>query len=338
MLILSLGADMRRREFITFLGGAMALAPRAVCAQQSSDRVRRIGVLSTGLQTPVTAAGYPLFVAQLRQLGFTEGSNLAIDFRALDQNDSRKTFIDAADMRGKVDVIVALGSEVFLQAAIAADDTVPIVMTAFNFDPIERGYVKSLARPGGNVTGVTFRQPELASKQIELLREAFPARTRLAIFYDGQSTDQFSAAETAAKSMRLDFQAVKLENPPYDFDKAFQSVEQGKADMLLVLSSGYFSLHRAQIALLAGQQHLPTMFIFSTYVEAGGLMSYGVDFLPSYRRAAESVAKILRGAKPADLPVEQVTNFELAVNLRTAKAIGVELPTSILLRANKVIE
>jgi putative ABC transport system substrate-binding protein len=327
---------MRRREFIIAASGAL-MGPTVARGQQA-DRVRRIGVLSTSLLTPVSAAGYPIFIAQLRQLGFSEGANLAIDFRALDQNDNRKPFADAIDMRGKVDLIVALGSEVFVQAAVAADKSVPIVMTAFNFDPIARGYVKSLARPGGNITGVTFRQPELASKQIELLQEAFPTRKRLAVFYDEQSADQFSAAEVAAKLMRLDVLAVKLERPPYDFDKAFQSVSQGRAEALLVLSSGYFSAHRAQIALLAAQQRLPTMFIFKPYVESGGLMSYGVDFLPSYQRAAEYVAKILRGAKPGDLPVEQVTSFELVVNLKTARAIGVELPTSILLRANTVIE
>ena len=211
-------------------------------------------------------------------------------------------------------------------------------MTAYNFDPIERGYVKSLARPGGNITGVTFRQPELVSKQIELLKEAFPDRTRLAVFYDGQSADQFSAAEAAAKSMRLELRAIKLENPPYDFAPAFRSAAQGAAQMLLVLSSGYFSPHRVRIAERAIEHRLPTMFIFKTYIEAGGLMSFGVDYLPSFQRAAQYVAKILQGAKPADLPVEQVETFELAVNLKTAKAMGMELPTSILLRANTVIE
>jgi putative ABC transport system substrate-binding protein len=198
--------------------------------------------------------------------------------------------------------------------------------------------VKTLARPGGNITGVTFRQPELAGKQIELLREAFSGHSQIAILYDAQSADQFSVAATAAKSMQLQFHAVKLENPPYDFALAFRSVAQSGGQMVLVLSSSYFTSHRASIAALAIQHRLPTMFIFRTYVEAGGLMSYGVDYLPSFRRVAEYVAKILKGAKPADLPVEQVTTFELAVNLKTAKAIGMELPTSILLRANTVIE
>jgi putative ABC transport system substrate-binding protein len=334
---------MKRREFIALLGGAAAapaFLPHPAHAQQSG-KLARVGLLFNGVKAPLTAAGYPVFIDELRQHGFIEGKNLLIEQRVLDQNsgDTAKLFSDAAELvRSKIDVLVAFGSEVFLQAAVAATRTIPTVMVAINYNPIERGYVKTLARPGGNITGVTFRQPELAGKQIELLREAFPGHSQIAILYDAQSADQFSVAATAAKSMQLQFHAVKLENPPYDFALAFRSVAQSGGQMVLVLSSSYFTSHRASIAALAIQHRLPTMFIFRTYVEAGGLMSYGVDYLPSFRRVAEYVAKILKGAKPADLPVEQVTTFELAVNLKTAKAIGMELPTSILLRANTVIE
>jgi putative ABC transport system substrate-binding protein len=211
-------------------------------------------------------------------------------------------------------------------------------MIAINFDPVARGYVNSLARPGGNITGVVFQQLELAQKQLELLTQAFPDRTRLAVLWDAVSADQFSAAEQTAKLLRMQIQSLKLENPPYDFDAAFRSVTAGGGQMVLVLSSPFFIAHRGRIAELLIERRLPGMFIQRAYVEGGGLMSYGVNFSQMYRRAADYVAKILKGTKPADLPIEQATKFELIVNLKTAKAIDIELPTAMLLRADEVIE
>ena len=211
-------------------------------------------------------------------------------------------------------------------------------MLAANYDPFARGYVKSLAQPGGNVTGLFYRHPELAVKQLELLVEAFPERTRVAVLLDSASADQLSAIERAVQSMRLSLRPLKLENPPYDFDAAFREVVQGEAQMLHVLSNPLFIPQRAHIAGLAIRHRLPTMFIWRQYVEVGGLMSYGVDSGSMWRRAASYVAKILRGAQPANLPVEEATNFEFALNLKTAKALRVTLPTSILLRADEVIE
>jgi putative ABC transport system substrate-binding protein len=253
--------------------------------------------------------------------------------------DSNKLFADAAELaQSNVDVLVAFGSEVFIQAAVAATKTIPTVIMAINYDPIARGYVTSLAQPGGNITGVTFRQPELASKQMELLKEAFPDRERLAVLYDAESAEQFGMATVAAEPLQMRIDAVKLENPPYEFELVFRSLAERGSQAVLVLSSGLFTAHRARIAELAIRHHLPTMFIFRSYVESGGLMSYGVDFVPPYARVANYVAKILNGAKPADLPLEQVSHFEMVINLKTAKAIGIEFPTSILLRANTVIE
>jgi putative ABC transport system substrate-binding protein len=209
---------------------------------------------------------------------------------------------------------------------------------AVQYDPIERGYVSSLARPGGNITGVFYRQPELAAKQLELLTQTFPEKSRLGVLYDTNSADQFSAAEEAARSMPLELRPLKLEKPPYDFGAAFQAMAQGGAQMALVLSSPFFVERRPEVAAFAIEYRLPTMFVFKSYVEAGGLMSYGVEQLAMYRRIGLYVAKILNGTQPADLPVEQPTKFELIVNLKTAKAIGIELPTSILLRADEVIE
>jgi putative tryptophan/tyrosine transport system substrate-binding protein len=328
---------MKRREFILALGGAALAWPRATRAQQL-DRVRRVGVLGPGLDNPVSGPGYKIFVSELHRLGFTEGHNLVVEYRRTDEG-LPKAFTGANEMvAAKAEVLVANGPEIALQAATAARPVVPIVMLANNYDPFARGYVKSLVQPGSNVTGLFYRAPELAVKQLELLAEAFPERSRVAVLLDSASADQFTAIERATQSMRLSLRSLKLENPPYDFDAAFRTVVHDEAQMLHVLSSPLFTPQRARIADLAIRHRLPTMFIFRHYVEAGGLMSYGVDTRPMWRRAASYVAKILRSAQPDDLPVERAENFEFSVNLKTAKAIGVELPTSILLRADEVIE
>jgi putative ABC transport system substrate-binding protein len=327
---------MKRREFISLLGGAAAW-PVAAGAQQGG-KLARVGFLGNDLDAPISGPGYKIFLSELRKLGFTDGQNLVVEYRRVDEG-MPKAFAAANELAAaRAEVLVASGAEIAVQAAAAVRPAVPIVMLANNYDPIARGYVSSLARPGGNVTGVMYRQPELAVKQLELLAEAFPDRTRVGVLWDSLSADQFVAAEGAAKSMRLSLRPVKLENPPYDFDGAFATLAQDEVKVLLVLSSTFFFGHRGHITELAIRHGLPSMFIFKEYVEAGGLMSYGVDTVPQYRRAASYVAKILRGAQPAELPVEQVNNFEFALNLKTAKALGVALPTSILLRADEVIE
>ena len=241
-------------------------------------------------------------------------------------------------VRANPDVLVALGSEPLLQAFIQVTRTIPIVFVANNYDPLARGYVQSLAKPGSNITGVFLRQTELAEKQVELLTQAFPDRTRLAVLWDTISADQFEAAERRARSQRLEVLSHKMENPPYDVAAAFQYFADVKADMLLLLSSPFFAMRREQIVSLAIRYRLPSMFIFKPYVEAGGLMSYGADNVAMYRQGATLVGKILNGARADDLPVEQPTKFEMVLNLKTAKAIGIELPTAILIRADEVIE
>jgi putative ABC transport system substrate-binding protein len=327
---------MRRREFIT-LGGAAVTWPLTARAQEPSQ-IARIGVLNTRLDDAVSGGlGYKAFIAELQKLGFAEGRNLLIHNGRTDEGADR-AFDDAAEMvRSDVVVIVASGAELSLKAAKAASPTIPIVVLATNYDPIALGYVASLARPGSNVTGLFYRQPELAQKRVELLVEAFPARTRLAMLWDASSSEPSAAAERTANALNLQLHSVRLEHPPYDFESAFRDLRE-RSEMLLVLSSRFFAPHRSRIAELAIQHRLPSMFIFSAYAKVGGLMSYGVDPIPPWRRAASFVAKILRGARPPDLPVEQATTFELVVNLKTAKAIGLELPTSILLRADEVIE
>jgi putative ABC transport system substrate-binding protein len=335
-----------RRDFITLLGGAAAagatIRPHPLAAQQSG-RLYRIGFFGGALPASPAASnvmdlGYPAFRDELRKRGFIDGRNLVIEFRSTRQKADR-LHADAAELvRSNVDLIVAAGPEVAVQAALAASRTVPIVMWANNFDPLSRGYVQSLARPGGNVTGLFTRQPELAAKQVEILKETFPDRTRLTALWDALSADQLGGAERAAKSLHLTLRALKLENPPYDMAAAFRRVAEGDPQMLLVLSSPLFGPHNKELAEGTLRSRLPAMFIFKYYVEDGGLMSYGIDIKSDFRRLAEFVAKILNGSTPAELPVEQPTKFELIVNLKTAKAIGIELPTSLLLRADEVIE
>jgi putative ABC transport system substrate-binding protein len=328
-------AKMKRREFITLLGGATAW-PLVARAQQP-DRLIRLGVLGPTLNNPAATVPYEAFRTALGEGGFREGQNLTIDYQNVD--DPRGPFVAAAELtRSRPDLIVASGPEASLQAVMGVSGFIPVVMIAINFDPLARGYIASLARPGGNITGFVFQQLELAQKQVELLSQAFPDRTRLATLFDAQSADQFVVAERTAKLLNLQVHPLRLENPPYDFEAAIRGAASGDAQMLLVLSSPFFLPYRTRIVEAANARHLPSMFIARHWAEVGGLMSYGADFSGMYRRAAEYVAKILKGAKPTDLPVEQATKFQLVINLKTAKAIGIELPTAILLRADEVIE
>ncbi len=325
---------MRRREFLGVLGAAGGAWPFAARAQEGS--IARVGVLAP--DGAASRLAWPFFIDELRKLGFVQGRNLAIEFRRIDQGTAR-AFAGANELAAwRADVLYAFGPELGLQAAAAARPPVPIVILANNYDPIARGYVQSLSRPGGNVTGIVSRQLELVAKQIELLMEAFPERKRLGALWDALSADQFAVAEREAKARQLTLRAIKMENPPYDFDRAFRALAQDGVDMLHVLGSPLIAAQYERIAELAIRYRLPQIHILRLYVVGGGLMSYGVDFVPMMRRAASFIARILRGANPADLPLEQVNQFEFVVNMKTAKAIGVTLPTSILLRADEVIE
>jgi putative ABC transport system substrate-binding protein len=329
--------QLKRREFITLLSGtgvAWSVAARA----REGGKIARVGWLAASLDNPVQAQGRKVLTSSLRRLGFTEGQNLVIEHRPTDEGIA-KAFAGANELvAAKADVLLADGPELALQAATAARPVVPVVMLANNYDPFERGYVKTLAQPGGNVTGMFYRQQELAAKQLELLSEAFPGLKQVGVLWDYVSEDTFRSAARAAPAMGLSLGSVKLESPPYDFEVGFRTLTEAKSQAILVLSSPLFTPRRFQIAELAIRHGLPTMFIFKTYVEAGGLMSYGVDPAVMYQRAGSYIAKVLRGAKPADLPVEQASNFQFALNLKTAKALGLALPTSILLRADEVIE
>ena len=327
---------MRRRDVLSLLGGAAVSWPIGARAQQSGN-VARIGVFA-GATNPVMAQPYRAFLEELGRFGFNEDQNLTIDLHRSDQDLPALSKQAADTVRANVNALAALGSEPVLHACVAATRTIPIVFVANNYDPIARGYVHSLAKPGGNVTGVFLRQTELAEKQVELLKEAFPGRTKLAVWWDKVSADQFVAAEHRAKVMGLEVQSDELRDPPYRFDAAVERAVNARSEMLLVLSSPFFGRLREQIAELLIQQRLPAMFIFKAYVEAGGLMSYGANPVAMYRQAGTFMGKVLTGAKPADLPVEQPNKYEMVVNLKTAKAMGLELPVSILLRADEVVE
>jgi putative ABC transport system substrate-binding protein len=328
---------MKRREFIAVLGSAAVALPQAAMAQQPS-KIVRIGYLGVQPDNPMIVASYSEISSELRRLGFIEGQNLTIIYRHHNVPGVDISRLAAELVQSKVDVLVADGPEPVLQAAVAATNTIPIAMIAINFDPISRHYISSLSRPGGNVTGLAFQSTELAQKQLELLKQALPGKTRATALYDELSAAQFKAAQQAAERLGLELNGIKLENPPYDFDAAFRSLAQRPTDMLLVLSSGHFTKSAPHIARLAIGQHVPTMFTFKSYVEAGGFMSYGVDYVAMHRQIVPLLGKILSGAKPADIPVEQPTTFELVINLKTARALGLEIPVTLLGRADQVIE
>ena len=237
-----------------------------------------------------------------------------------------------------MDLIVASGPEVTLQAARKATTTVPIVIAAVDFDPIARGYIASLAKPGGNVTGVFLRQIELTSKRIQLLKDALPSVTRIAVFWDAISADQWRETERTAPGVGLRLQGLELRNPPYHLADAFQTAARGRAEAVLVLMSPIFFPQRVQVAELGLKSQLPTICGLSQYAYAGALMSYGVNLDDMFRHVALYIDKILKGAKPAELPVEQPTKFELVINLKTAKALGLTISASLLQRADQVIE
>ena len=328
---------MRRREFITVFTCGAVTWPFWARAQELK-KLPRVGFLGPDRNiSPTQIELYRAFSSQLEKNGFREGENVIVEYRAI--NDPRGPFVAAAELlRAQPDLLVTAGPEVALQAVIGASSHIPIVMFAVNFDPMERGYVTSLAQPSGNITGVIVRPLDLARKQIDVLRQAFPDRNRLAVLYDVQTTDQFTAADQGAKSLNLEVQALKVEGSTYDFASAFEAAAKGQAQFMMVLSSLAFVKHKRELAELAIKHRLPTMFTFKHYVDDGGLMSYGVEFPTLWRRIADYVARILKGAKPAELPIEQPTKFELIVNVKTARALGVTIPNGILLAADEVIE
>jgi len=273
----------------------------------------------------------------LRELGYVEGDNTVIDFRTADGNVEKLPELAAALVRLEPALIVS-STDLATRAVKNATKSIPILMVAINYDPVFHGYVDSLARPGGNVTGVFFQHLGLLSKRLGLMKELAPAASRIAVFSDHDTVDQLKIVEAAAAALGFELQTAILKNPPYDFDEVFRISLQSHPEALFALEAASIFRGRAQIATLALANRLPSSFAFREYVDAGGLFSYGVSFADMYRRAAEYADKILRGTKPIDLPVEQSTKFELVINQRTARVLGLAVPAAMLAAANEVIE
>jgi putative ABC transport system substrate-binding protein len=274
----------------------------------------------------------------LRDLGYREGENLFIEERAAEGKPERLAEVARDLVRRNVDVIVTFGPEATLHAARQATRTIPIVMLAVDYDPIALGYVANLARPGGNITGLYFQQLELTAKRLELLKDAVPAASQVAVLWDRFSADQWRAAQAAAPSIGVQLQSLELRDAPYDYSRALQAVTRGGSRALLVSMSPVFFRDRARIAELAAAHRLPTIFGLREWAESGGLMAYGANISAMYARAATYIDRILKGANPAELPIEQPTKFELAINQKAARALGLTIPASLLLRADLVIE
>ena len=327
---------MRRREFITMLGTAAAL-PLAVHAQQTA-RVRRVGWLSPGSGTS-DENFLASFRDGLRELGWVVGQNIAIEPRWAEGRFERLPDLAAELVRLKVDVIVAAVTQASL-AAKHATGTIPIVMVGVG-DPLGSGLVDSLARPSGNVTGPSSMLAEVSKKQLALLKETVPRASPVAVLWNPANPVWQAAAlretEVAARAMDLRLQLLEARGPD-ELEGAFTAMTRERAGALFVPADIIFVRHARQMADLAARHRLPAMYGFREHVEAGGLMSYAASFSVIFRRAATFVDKILKGAKPADLPVEQPTKFELVINLKTAKALGITIPQSVLQLADEVLQ
>jgi putative ABC transport system substrate-binding protein len=315
----------------------LGAVPRAARAQQAG-KVYRIGYLSTPTRESVER-GVDAFLRKLRELGWFEGSNLVIEYRWAEGDVARLPELAAGLVRDNVDLIVAPAGSAAL-AAKKATSSIPIVMI-FPSDPVQLGLVANLRRPGGNVTGTTFTpDAEIFGKQLEILKAALPRASRVAVLWnpaDASFEVQAKPVDAAARSLGLRLQHVEARGPE-QFERAFAAMARERAEALVVSGSSTFLAHRSLLAELALRGRVPTMVSFREMVEAGGLMAYAVNMADFVGRSAVYVDKILRGAKPADLPVEQPTRFELVISLKTAKALGVELPQSLLLRADQIIE
>jgi putative ABC transport system substrate-binding protein len=325
---------MRRRDCITLFGGAAVAWPLAARAQEP-QRVRRIGYLSPSRGVPQISAQ---FVQDLRQLGWIEGKNVLFEFRYGENDADRLARMAAELVRLNVDVIVAAGTLGPL-AAKRATETIPIVMASAG-DPLGSGLVASLARPGGNVTGMSLMAPDLGGKRLEILKEMLPALSRVAVLWNAANPYPalvFRETESAARKLGIEVHSVEV-RAPGDFDGALETAVRQHASALITVEDPLTMNYRNQIAEFAAKNRLPAIYGLREYVEAGGLISYGARLADLMRRAAGYVDKIFKGAKPADLPVEQPTKFELVINLKTANALGLTVPDKLLAIADEVIE
>jgi putative ABC transport system substrate-binding protein len=331
MLPPELGADMRRREFITLLGGAAAVWPHVARAQRA-PKMPRIGIID---DAPI----WDHFRQGLRDLGYIDGQNIAIEYRSTKGNPDDRLATVANDLaRLPLDVIVTSGTAAS-RAAQQATTTIPIVIIAIG-DPVRAGLVASLARPGGNITGNTILGTEMSAKRLQLIKEIIPRVSRVAFLWNPSNASHLAYLEewrAVAPALDVKLLFVEVQNSG-QFDSAFAAMMQARPDAFIMTADPFHLSHIGWIIDFLVKNRLPAMHVVKENVIAGGLMSYGPSLPDLYRRSAEYVHKILQGTKPADLPVEQPTKFELVFNLKTAKAIGLTIPESFLLRADEVIE
>jgi putative ABC transport system substrate-binding protein len=329
-----LSAGMKRREFIALVGGVAVAGPFAARAKQP-EKIYRIGSLAAGAPVPQLLSVFP---NALRDLGWIEGKNVIIDRRYAEDRLDRLPALVAELIALKVDLIVAGGTLAPL-AAKRATSTIPIVMSNAG-DPLGSGLVTNLARPGGNVTGLSLMVPDIGGKRLELLRELLPSASRVAVLWNAANpypAAVFKETERAARTLGIQIQSIEVRSPD-DFVGAFDIMKRERPDALITVEDPLTVDYRTQITESVADFRLPAMHGIREFVQIGGLMSYGASIADLLRRSAGYVDKILRGAKPGDLPVQQPTKFELFINLKTAKALGLTVPPSLLARADEVIE
>ena len=328
-------SKIRRRQFlIATCAGALTVLRWAWA--QPTERTFRIGWID-----PINAINEPYsqaFVQRLHELGFVQGHNLVIEHRPADGRSERLPELAAELARQNCDLFFATGSEAPLIAMKQASRDTPIVIVALDYDPVATGHVTNLARPGGRITGITPLQSVLPAKRLELLKELLPAARKVAVFATAGTKGQLEVTQDAARRMGIALHVVDFKSPPFDYGAGFADAVRVKSDALLALASALFVPGRLKIPELALQHRLPSMFNQSQWAESGGLLSYGFNFSEMFRRAADQTAAILRGAKAADTPMEQGVKFEFTINMKTAKALGVKIPQSLLIRADRVIE
>jgi putative ABC transport system substrate-binding protein len=328
---------MRRREFVAALGGAAAWP--VIARAQQAGKLPVIGYLSPGSAAVGPLARHDAFQDGLRELGYVEGKNIAIVYRFADGKFDRLDELAAELVGLKVDLIVSVVTQASL-AAKNATSTIPVVMVSVG-DPVGSGLIASLARPGANVTGTAAIAADVIGKSLELIKEAIPNLSRVAVLWNPSNVvfqgQILRATEEAALGLPVDLQIFAVRDPD-EFNGAFSAMSDGRAGALLVLPDPMLAFHQTRIIDLANKRHLPSMYGLRDHVVAGGLMAYGPDYEQIYRRAAAYVDKILKGTRPADLPVEQPTKFEFVINLKTARELGLSIPPSLLARADEVIE
>ena len=329
---------MNRRKFIRRLG-TFFLTSASLAEAQQPKKVPRIAYLSL-VDATIESTRTEAIRLALRALGYIEGQNIATEYRYTEGKLERLSELAAELVRLKVDIIVVAGGDTWIRAAKNATKTIPIVMTGAGIDPVETGHVESLARPGGNVTGLTLLSGELGGKRLELLKEAVPKLARVAVLYDPAIPSNVLGLKevlaVAARALGLTVRSWEVRDAD-GFEKVFAALSKERPDGLYVSQGPLMNANQKRIAGLALKSQLPAIYSGREQVEAGGLMSYGADRADSYRRVAYYVDRILKGAKPADLPVEQQMKFEFVINLKTAKQIGLTIPPNVLARADKVI-